>query len=74
MKYYPIFLRVDGQPCVVIGGGTVAERKVLSLLDAGAHVTIVSPTMTPALARLARDGRIVHHARRYAIGDLAGCT
>jgi precorrin-2 dehydrogenase/sirohydrochlorin ferrochelatase len=56
----------------VIGGGPVAEQKVRSLLEAGAHVTVVSPDLTPTLVRLAGARRIVHHARPYQHGDLTG--
>jgi precorrin-2 dehydrogenase/sirohydrochlorin ferrochelatase len=73
MTCYPIFLRVEGRPCVVIGGGRVGERKVLALLECGAQVTVVSPTLTPRLADLARAGRLRHEARPYARGDVAGC-
>ena len=72
MQYYPAYLDLRGHPCVVIGGGTVAERKVTTLLDAGARVTVVSPTLTAALAGLAETHEIVHHARPYRRGDLAG--
>ena len=72
MKYYPIFLDVEDRPCVVIGGGEVAERKVESLLAAGASVRVVSPTLTPGLAAAAERGRIVHEARPYRGGDLEG--
>ena len=40
---------------VVVGGGPVAERKVAALLDHGASVTVVSPTLTPGLRRLASE-------------------
>ncbi|HEV8309288.1 MAG TPA: bifunctional precorrin-2 dehydrogenase/sirohydrochlorin ferrochelatase [Methylomirabilota bacterium] len=73
MGYYPIFLDLDGRPCLVIGGGPVAERKVEALRALGAAVTVVSPALTPALTRLAREGGIRHQARPYAPGDLAGC-
>ncbi len=53
MRYYPIFLDLRGQRCVVVGGGRVAERKVKGLLRAGAEVQLVSPTLTPRLALLA---------------------
>ena len=49
MKYYPIYLDLRERPCVVIGGGRVAERKALSLLEAGADVTVVSPSLSPKL-------------------------
>ena len=38
MRYYPVFLNLDAQPCTVVGGGAVAARKVEGLLGAGASV------------------------------------
>ncbi|HEX3176780.1 MAG TPA: bifunctional precorrin-2 dehydrogenase/sirohydrochlorin ferrochelatase [Methylomirabilota bacterium] len=74
MGFYPLFVELDGRPCVVLGGGVVAERKVLGLLAAGAVVTVVSPALTHGLAALARAGRIAHVMRAYAGGDLAGAA
>jgi len=71
---YPIVLDVTDRLCLVVGGGSIAEGKVRGLLAAGARVTVVSPTLTPALAALAADGRIAHHARAYADGDLEGAA
>src|SRR3972149_9295339 len=73
MGYYPIFLEVARRPCVVIGGGAVAERKVGGLLGVGAAVTLISPALSAPLAALARAGKVRHVAREYAPGDLAGC-
>lgn len=72
MGYYPIFLELAGRACLVIGGGAVAERKVMGLLAAGASVTVISPALNPPLAALARAGRVRHVARQYCPGDLAG--
>ena len=72
MKYYPVFLRVAGRSCLVIGGGKIAEQKVQSLLKAGGQVTVISPDLTPTLATLASTHHIVHHQRVYATGDLRG--
>ncbi|MBM4441845.1 MAG: NAD(P)-dependent oxidoreductase, partial [Candidatus Rokubacteria bacterium] len=74
MGFYPVFVELAGRRCVVIGGGPVAERKVAGLRDAGAAVTVVSPTLTPALATLARARAIAHRARVYEDGDLAGAA
>ena len=57
---------------MVIGGGTVAEQKVLGLLTAGAHVTVVSPETTLRLADLAASAGIDLRRRSYRAGDLAG--
>jgi siroheme synthase-like protein len=74
MALFPLFVELAGQPCVVLGGGAVAERKVEALLAAGAVVTIVSPALTPALATLVTSSRVAHVARGYASGDLAGAS
>ena len=73
MGYYPIFVEMEGRACVVIGGGRVAEGKVQGLLAAGAAVTVVSPSLTPALADLLAAGHVRHEARAYREGDLDGC-
>lgn len=72
MRYYPIFLDIKGKPCVVIGGGNVAERKVLSLLDAGAQVLVISPKLTPALKKLANKKKIGYCPKAYEKGNLKG--
>lgn len=43
MDYLPIFAKLDSLPCVVVGGGDVAWRKISLLLNAGARVTVVAP-------------------------------
>jgi precorrin-2 dehydrogenase/sirohydrochlorin ferrochelatase len=72
MTDFPANLRLDGRPCVVIGGGEVAERKVESLLAAGARVTVIAPEITQGLAALAETHEIVHFERRARAGDLRG--
>ena len=71
-SYYPVYLDLDGKTAVVIGGGVVAERKVESLLAAGAAVTVISPQFTPGLEELAGAAKIQVLRRRYQAGDLAG--
>jgi siroheme synthase-like protein len=56
---------------VVIGGGTVAEGKVLQMLESNARITLISPELTPKLAELAALGEIDHINRAYETGDLA---
>lgn len=73
MKYYPVFLRVAGRGCVVIGGGKVAEQKVESLLKAGARVTVISPELSPRLTALAATQAIECRQRPYVTGDLSAC-
>jgi precorrin-2 dehydrogenase/sirohydrochlorin ferrochelatase len=73
MPCYPINLQISRQPCMVVGGGNVAERKVTALLAAGGVVTIVSPNLTSYLTALAKDKTIIHVARAYQQGDIKDC-
>ena len=72
MKYYPAFLDLNNRKAVVVGGGRVAERKVRSLLKAGAVVEVVSPAVTTGLKKLGDQGKIRHKKKRYGKGDLRG--
>ena len=71
-KYYPVFLNMQGQLCVVIGGGEVAERKVQALLEAGAVVTLIAPECTDGLVAMTSDSSVTWHQRTYETGDLEG--
>lgn len=72
MKYYPIAVNLKNKNAVVVGGGAVAQRKVLSLLCAKARVTIVSLTATRELKNLVKDKKVawIRHAVRES--DLKG--
>jgi len=70
MSYYPIVLKVDGRPCLVVGGGAVAERKAVSLLEAGALVRVVAPRFTPRLQTMGREGALELVHREYEGNDL----
>lgn len=63
-------LIVEGRPCVVVGGGPVAERKALCLVRAGARVKVVSPAITKRLEAAARSGDLTHLARRFRPSDV----
>jgi len=69
---YPVMLDLAGRPCLVVGGGPVAERKIEGLLAADARVTVVSPSLTPALLTLAAEARLHWRPREYLAGDAAG--
>lgn len=70
--YYPVMLRLEGQRCLVVGGGGVAARKVRGLLQAGAQVVVVAPSLEETLQNQAERGEIewLPHACRSA--DLTG--
>jgi uroporphyrin-III C-methyltransferase/precorrin-2 dehydrogenase/sirohydrochlorin ferrochelatase len=69
---HPIFLDLSGQPVVVVGGGSVAERKIEALVAASARITVISPEVTPAIEAWAAEGRLSIALRPYRAGDLAG--
>ena len=71
-RYYPIFLDVEGKPCLVVGGGEVAERKVVSLLEHGAKVRVVSPRLVDGLLKLQQSGEVTVESREYRKGDVDG--
>ncbi len=68
--YYPLFLDIAQKPCIVLGGGKVAERKAKMLLKFGAKVKVISPDITNALQLLAQKGKIDIARRRYKAADL----
>jgi precorrin-2 dehydrogenase / sirohydrochlorin ferrochelatase len=72
MKYYPVYLELRDRPCLVIGGGTVAERKTLALLEAGATVTIISPALTSKLHEFSDSGKITYVQKQYEESDVSG--
>ena len=72
MRYYPLFLDISRRKCVVVGGGSVAERKVGRLLACGARVEVVDRSLTPALAAMKGEGIIVHHDADYEEAQLRG--
>lgn len=72
--YFPAFLDLRGRRCLVVGGGPVGERKASALLQCGARLVVVSPTLTPTLAELAAAGRLEHRRRAFRRVDTRGCT
>lgn len=72
MAFFPVVLQLEHQPVIVFGGGAVAERKVKSLLDAGAEVTVVAPQLTKNLETWVKSRKIKHRQRAYRRGDLRG--
>lgn len=74
MSYYPVFLDIEGKRCVVVGGGTVAHRKVIMLLGHAGDVEVISPKLCPELKELVSDGSIKAVRRAYRTGDLDGAV
>jgi precorrin-2 dehydrogenase/sirohydrochlorin ferrochelatase len=72
MRYYPINLDIRNRKCLVVGGGAVSTRKVNTLLQCGADVTVISPQATDELSALAEAGDIRLQKREYSSADLEG--
>ena len=72
MRYYPIHLDIRNRNCLVIGGGAVATRKVVNLLQSGARVTVVSPLISKQLQELAESESLTLKPRPYRSADLTG--
>lgn len=70
---FPVNLNLHGRKCLVVGGGSVAERKVKSLLQCGAEIWIVSPEFTSELEKLAGQSEINLIHRGYDTEDLQNC-
>jgi uroporphyrin-III C-methyltransferase/precorrin-2 dehydrogenase/sirohydrochlorin ferrochelatase len=72
MDYFPIFLRLAGEPVLVVGGGEVAARKIDLLLRTSAKVRVVAPELIPGLAERVAAGEIVHVAAEFTPEHLDG--
>src|SRR5579875_924435 len=72
MSLFPMFLKLTGKPCVVVGAGTIAEGKIEALLQSEARVRVIAPEALPRVREWAEVGEIDWVAREYRSGDLAG--
>lgn len=71
-KILPVDLFVEGKPCLVVGGGAIAVRKVGHLLDSGAKVTVVSPSLCPAIDDWRKARRLRQLPRVFRASDVKG--
>ncbi|TKA12426.1 uroporphyrinogen-III C-methyltransferase [Actinacidiphila oryziradicis] len=69
---YPVGLRLSGRRVVVLGGGQVAQRRLPSLVAAGADIVLISPSATPSVEAMADAGELRWERRGYRAGDLDG--
>jgi len=73
VDFLPIFMNVQGENCLVIGGGNVASRKVFMLLRAGAKVSVISPELCQDLTIRKNEGEIIHIERDFEDTDINSC-
>lgn len=69
---YPVMLDLKNKKCVLIGGGQVALRKALTLIESEAQLTVIAPSVTAELNVLAENKLLVLEERAYTKGDLSG--
>jgi len=69
-----INLFLSGRPCLVVGGGRVALRKIELLLEAGAEVAVVSPETCAEVGEMIEQGRVTHTVRPFEEHDIEGAT
>jgi precorrin-2 dehydrogenase/sirohydrochlorin ferrochelatase len=69
---FQVSVDVKGRVCVVLGGGEEAAEKAQRLLDAGAKVTVIHPTLNDTLRKLAASAKIIHRGRMFRAADTEG--
>ncbi len=70
MSLLPIFVKLAGRPCLLVGAGEVALQKIPSLLAAEARLRVIAPRIRPEIAALANEGRIEVIEREFTDSDL----
>jgi uroporphyrin-III C-methyltransferase/precorrin-2 dehydrogenase/sirohydrochlorin ferrochelatase len=71
MDYLPLFTRLADSPCLIVGAGTVAARKLSLLARTGARITVVAPEAVTEIRELAESGKLVWQQREFEAIDLA---
>ena len=69
---FPMFVKLTGRQCLVVGAGKVGEPKIAGLLDTGAHIRVIAIEATEAVREWARAGRIELELRPFSASDLDG--
>jgi precorrin-2 dehydrogenase/sirohydrochlorin ferrochelatase len=69
-KLYPVYLNLTDRKVIVVGGGDVARRKVKTLLECGARVTVISPELTEDIKTWQETNQIKVIRRKYKKGDI----
>jgi siroheme synthase-like protein len=68
----PVFVKLEGRPCLIVGAGAIALQKITSLLDCGANVTVIAPAAREEVRAMAEQGRLHWIERPYSQQDITG--
>jgi precorrin-2 dehydrogenase/sirohydrochlorin ferrochelatase len=69
---FPLFLKLAGRPCLLVGAGRVAEGRLMGLLQAAGRVTVVAPRATAGVQHLGKSGEIIWRRGKFTAQDLEG--
>lgn len=67
---FPMFLKLEGRSCLVVGAGSIGEPKIRSLVDCGARVHVVAPSAAAAVTEAASRGTLAWSKRQFKLSDL----
>lgn len=70
--FFPVFISLQGKKCVVVGGGTIATRRVQTLIEFCEDIVVIAPEVSKELTSLIAEGRVQHKNRIYKTGDCQG--
>ncbi len=71
-RVFPLFLKLENRPCLVVGAGNIAESKIVGLLEADASLRVVAPEATPQVQSWAQTGKLDWRQRSFQPADLQG--
>jgi precorrin-2 dehydrogenase / sirohydrochlorin ferrochelatase len=69
---FPMFMKLEGKRCLVVGAGKIGEPKIAGLLDTGAHIRVVALQASDAVRKWAEEGKITLELRAFTNADLDG--
>ncbi len=69
---FPMFVKLEGRECLVVGAGKVGEPKIAGLLETGARIRVVALQASPLVREWAREGKIELNVRAFSVDDLTG--
>ncbi len=73
MDYFPLFIKLKNQPCLVVGAGEIAARKIELLARAGAKITVIAKTVSPQVAAMHLSHGLTIHQKSFETSDLHAC-